>query len=301
MNRCLPSRLVPILLYHHMGGIGRPSRSYLEPALFEAQLETMRRGGYAAADLASLAGEMRAGRRMPRRRIAITFDDGWRDNYLLAFPILRRFRVPATIFLVSGRIGLKEYVGWEEIREMREAGVSFGAHTVSHPRLTEITPAEAKREIEESKKRIEDGLGEEVATFCYPYGFFNRAVRDMVEAAGFRAACCNSPGRLWPDGDLFALKRVTMTYRMRSRLMMAAALSGYYVWVKEMRAGNKPYINPKSQTPNSKGQIPNPESQTEVSKTKIANHESRPVGREGRPAELRGTSPQTGRGTTQPK
>lgn len=242
MKRYLPARLVPILLYHRLGAIDRPSRSYLDPRLFKKQLELMRRGGYTAVGLASLAEDLRAGTRIPRRRIAITFDDGWRDTYLDAFPILRRLRIPATVFLVSGRIGMKEYVRWEEIREMRMAGISFGAHTVSHPRLTEIPPAEAKREIEESKKRIEDGLGEEVATFCYPYGFFNRAVRDMTEAAGYRAACCNSPGRRWPDGDPFALKRVSMTYRMRNRPMLAAALSGYYVWAKEMRAGNKPYI-----------------------------------------------------------
>ena len=247
MMRYVPGRLVPILLYHHMGGIGRPSRSYLDPALFENQLDFMKRGGYSVTDLASLAEEMRAGIRVPPRRIVITFDDGWRDTYLAAFPILCRFRVPATIFLVSGRIGMKDYVGWEEIREMRRSGVSFGAHTVSHPRLTELHPGEAKREIEESKKIIEDGLGERVTTFCYTYGFFNRAVRDMVEAAGYRAACCNSPGRLWPDGDLFALKRVSMTYRMRNRFMLAAALSGYYVYFKELRVGNKPYIKSQIQ------------------------------------------------------
>jgi peptidoglycan/xylan/chitin deacetylase (PgdA/CDA1 family) len=242
MMRLLPGRLVPILMYHHLGTIGRPSRSYLDPALFEKQLAYLKGNGFSAADLAPLAEEMRAGGRIPPRRFVITFDDGWRDSYLAAFPILNRFRFPATMFIVTGRVGLKEYVGWEEIREMRKSGVSFGAHTVSHPRLTEIPPGEAKREIEVSKKILEDRLGEEVPTFCYPYGFFNRSVRDMVEAAGFRAACCNSPGRLWPDGDLFALKRVSMTYRMRNRILLSAALSGYYVWIKELRSGNKPYL-----------------------------------------------------------
>ena len=202
----------------------------------------MKRGGFAMLDLAALAGKMHSGDRIPSRTVALTFDDGWRDTYSTAFPSLARFGVPATVFLVSGRIGLKEYVGWDEIREMRRGGVSFGAHSVSHPRLTEIPPVEARREIEESKKRLEDGLGEEVPTFCYPYGFFNRAVRDMVEAAGFRAACCNTPGRRWPDGDRFALKRVSVTYRMRNRVAWAAALSGYYVFFKELRTGDKAYI-----------------------------------------------------------
>lgn len=237
----VPGRLVPILLYHHIGEIGRRSRSYLVQGAFDRQIERMARWGCSVDDLAVLAARMGEGKRIPPGTAAITFDDGWSDN-LPAFETLARFGFPATVFLVSGRIGWKGYLGWGEIRDARRAGISFGAHTVTHPRLTELPPAEARAELGDSKKAIEDGLGEEVPLFCYPYGFFNRAVRDMVRQAGYRAACCNSPGRLWPDGDLFALKRVTMTYRMRSRLLMAAALSGYYVYCKELRAGNKPYL-----------------------------------------------------------
>jgi len=242
MRRYLPRRLVPILMYHRMGSIGLPSRSWLEPDLFEEGLDRLKRGGFAVLDLAALAERIRLGERMPRRAVALTFDDGWLDTYAAALPILVRFRVPATVFLVSGRIGLREYVGWGEIREMRSCGITFGAHTVSHPRLTEIPPEQARGEIEDSKKQLEDGLGEEVPTFCYPYGFFNRGVRDMVQAAGFRAACCNTPGRGWPDGDPFALKRVSVTYRMRGRAAWAAAMSGYYVFFKELRRGDKGYL-----------------------------------------------------------
>jgi peptidoglycan/xylan/chitin deacetylase (PgdA/CDA1 family) len=204
----------------------------------------MARSGRVVLDLAVMVREMRAGRKPPGKAVAITFDDGWRDNYVHALPIMGRYGFPVTVFLVSGRIGLREYLGWPEIREMRAAGFGFGAHSVSHPRLTEIAPDDARGEIVGSKKAIEDGLGEEVSLFCYPYGFFNRSVRHMVEEAGYLGACCNAPGRLWPDGDPFALKRVTMTYRMGKRLVLAAALSGYYVLLKEIRSGNKGYISP---------------------------------------------------------
>ncbi len=246
--RFVPRRLTPILLYHHFGSIGRRSRSYIEPALFERQLGHLRRSGRVVLDLAALVDGMRR-RGVPRNAVAITFDDGWRDNYERGLPIVVRHGLPVTVFLVSGRVGLREYVGWPEIREMRAAGIRFGAHSVSHPRLTEIPPGEARREIMDSKKAIEDGLGEEVAMFCYPYGCFNREVRDMVEEAGYLGACCNAPGRLWPDDDLFALKRVTMTYRMKNRALIAAALSGYYVFVKEVRTGNKEYVKEKSPIP----------------------------------------------------
>ncbi|MCX6353637.1 MAG: polysaccharide deacetylase family protein [Candidatus Aureabacteria bacterium] len=245
--RYLPARLVPILLYHHLGSIGRRSRSYLDPSLFDRQFRFLRETGREVIGLDSLAEQIRGGGRISRKSVSITFDDGWRDNYERAFPILQRYGFPVTIFLVSGRIGLKDYLGWQEIREMRKGGIRFGAHTVSHPHLTEISPRAARSEIVDSKKALEDGLGEEVTFFCYPYGFLNRPVRDLVEEAGYRGACCNSPGRLWPDGDLFALKRVTMTYRMKGYVSLTASISGYYVFIKEWRSGNKEYIiNPKS-------------------------------------------------------
>ncbi|MEJ2745270.1 MAG: polysaccharide deacetylase family protein, partial [bacterium] len=214
---------------------------------FERQLAYCAESGFSVIDLAGLVEDIRGRRFIPEKSISITFDDGWYDNYTHAFPILQRRGVSATIFLVSGRIGLDGYLGWKEIREMRRAGIRFGGHTVSHPRLTELSLSEARKEIGDCKKALEDGLEEEVTLFCYPYGYLNRAVRDIVEEVGYRGACCNSPGRLWPDGDVFALKRVTMTYRMDNRFMLSASLSGYYVFYKELRTGNKGYImlNPK--------------------------------------------------------
>lgn len=249
---CVPKKLVPILLYHRFGDIGRPSRTFLDPSLFEKQLRRIRDYGYNVVDLDEIIGAVRTGGAPPLQTVSITIDDGWWDNYEIGFPIIRSLGFPVTIFLVSGRIGLDGYIGWREIREMREGGVRFQAHTVSHPRLTEIPAGDARREIADCKKALEDGLGEEVTSFCYPYGFFNRRVRDLVEEAGYRGACCNAPGRAWPDGDVFALKRVTMTYRMARPLLMRAALSGYYVFIKETRAGNKSYIMEKSEISNSK-------------------------------------------------
>jgi len=249
MMRYAPKRLIPILLYHHLGDMGRPSRSYLRPELLEKHLGYIKKTGREVIHLDDLVERMRTGTPVSRRTVVITFDDGWMDNYEPAFPLIRRYGFPVTIFLVPGRIGLKDYLGWSEIREMRREGIRFGAHTMDHPRLTEIPLSRARAEIGDSKKLIEDGLGEEVGFFCYPYGFFNKAVRDLVEEAGFRGACCNSPGRLWPDGDPFALKRVTMTYRVKGAVSLRYSLSGYYVFYKELRSGNKPYILMDSKSP----------------------------------------------------
>jgi peptidoglycan/xylan/chitin deacetylase (PgdA/CDA1 family) len=242
IGRYIPKRLYPVLLYHHIGSNGRRSRSYMEPVLFEEHLRHLRDGGYHVIYFADLVESIRSGRKLPRKTVSITFDDGWKDNYDLGVPLIARYRFPVTVYLVSGRIGLKGYLSWKEIREMEDAGFRFGAHGVNHPRLTEITLSAARREIVDCKKALEDGLGKEVKSFCYPYGFVNRAVRNLVEETGYRGACCNAPGRLWPDGDLFAMKRVTMTYRMANPALLLASLSGYYVFYKELWAGNKEYI-----------------------------------------------------------
>jgi peptidoglycan/xylan/chitin deacetylase (PgdA/CDA1 family) len=137
---------------------------------------------------------------LPKKPVVITFDDGYQDNYLYAFPVLKEYKFCATIFLVSGHIGgtnqwdsqQKEPVrllSQDEIREMADYGISFGAHTVTHPHLPQLTDDRAFYEITQSKREIEEVVGKEVVSFCYPYGEVSLRVKEMVAEAGFRCAC----------------------------------------------------------------------------------------------------------------
>jgi peptidoglycan/xylan/chitin deacetylase (PgdA/CDA1 family) len=144
----------------------------------------------------------------PGTKILITFDDGYRDNYERAFPILKRYGFPAVIFLTAGRIGHEGYLTAERIKEMSECGIEFGAHTVSHPHLTEISYLEAEAEIIESKNIIQDMMKKETRAFCYPYGDHNQSVKALVKEAGFSCAFSVKFGINYKGQDPYEIKRL---------------------------------------------------------------------------------------------
>jgi len=175
---------------------------------------------------------------MPPRPVIVTFDDGYMDNYLQAFPILKRYGVPATFFIPAGFIGTRkvtwwdlkafkrknarqpregpEFMGWGEIEEMAEWGMEFGSHTVSHISLAKASDVRIKDELSASKSEMEHRLGREITAFAYPYGEWDERAVKLVREAGFRFAVTLEHGlnrlercRVNP----FALKRIAVERR----------------------------------------------------------------------------------------
>lgn len=137
------------------------------------------------------------------KKIVITFDDGFRDNFLFAYEILQNLNIPFIIFLTVNFIGTEKlfsrykdkekdrFLNWNEVIEMAENGVEFGSHSLNHPDLTKLKKEEKEKEIIDSKKIIEDKIGKEVKFFCYPYGFYDKKVIEVVEKAGYKGAVVN--------------------------------------------------------------------------------------------------------------
>ncbi len=156
-------------------------------------------------------------------RVVLTFDDGYRDNYQNAFPVLKRLKLPAVIFLSTGYVGSlkkrpryknvpwrRDYLNWREVKEMAKHGITFGAHTVSHPHLSQLGYKEQKKEISRSMEI----LGRKVSTFqgikafCYPYGEYNKDTLKILKKLGVKMAFTVQPGINRKNTDPLKIKRI---------------------------------------------------------------------------------------------
>ena len=228
---------LPVLTYHKVGP--RPFNvrlkgMYMAPSLFDRQLAELRGAGFASTSLGGVVG--RDGN--PDRRIAITFDDGFANVLQNAAEPLARHRYKAIEFLVAYRIG--QFNEWEiregeareplmdmaQIKDWLAAGHEVGSHTLTHPMLTQISPEQAREEIFDSKKSLEDLFGVPIRHFCYPYGDWNPALRDLVREAGYQTASTTNPGVNHAAVSPFELKRMTARHQTRSLKALTARFFG---------------------------------------------------------------------------
>lgn len=218
---------IPVLTFHSIDD-GRAPTSF-GPVLFARGMETLALGGYRTISLAEAASLAAAKRPFPEKSFVITFDDGYRNVYEKAFPVLAEHSFTATVFLTTGdgaRTGsgdrLPELFGgetlsWGEIRIMNDAGVDFGAHTLTHPDLTRLSPEDAAHEIAASRGVIERALGAPVTAFAYPYGKYD-AHSLAITQREFACACSDELGLFTASGNLHAIPRVDAFYLRGERL-----------------------------------------------------------------------------------
>lgn len=185
---------VPILVYH----IVRPSYSSDSqavkalahtPEIFDAEMKYLAEAGYTVIPFSALEDYFKDGTPLPARPIIISFDDGWSDQFEYAFPILEKYHYPATFFVFTNPIGTRGFLTWDDLRAMRDAGMTIGSHSRSHPYLTKITdPAVLWSEIDGSKQTLEKNLGITVREFAYPFGLYDATTTAAVVKAGYVSA-----------------------------------------------------------------------------------------------------------------
>ncbi|MGE3507398.1 MAG: polysaccharide deacetylase family protein [Vicinamibacterales bacterium] len=179
---------------------------YVTRSAFERHLRYLREH-HDVIDLDQLFAWLRGTLTTTRSPCVITFDDGWADNFTVAYPLLRQYGLPASIFLISEKVGDPALLTWEQVHEMRQHGVSFGSHTATHPVLTEIGDAAVVEELTLSKARLERELGTPCRWVCYPKGRFDE--RSLAAARQlYVGALSTIEGPVAKDSDLHRIPRI---------------------------------------------------------------------------------------------
>ena len=211
-----PAVRVPILMYHYIRVNPDPHDQLgfnlsVTPSDFARQMDWLAANGYHPIDFNDLRGYLFGQGRLPDRPVVLTFDDGYRDLYTTAYPILRAHGFKAVSYVVSGFVNSPVSVTSEQVLEMDAHGIQIGAHTVSHADLTKLSSANLWHEVHDSKTSLEGLLGHPVVDFCYPSGRVDDAVIQAVSAAGFQTATTTQPGVVHSAGDRFVWTRVRVS------------------------------------------------------------------------------------------
>ncbi len=173
-----------VFMYHHVKPDTGKDAFSISPEVFEKQVKYLLSKGYNFIGLEDLS----AGKEI-KKPVMITFDDGYLDNYKYVFPILKKYKIKAVIFLIAAQIGNNpDLMSWQQVLEMQGSGlVSFGSHGLNHKNIRRMDEELSLQELKESKRILEDKLRHQVTSFCYPFGAggTDKRVRKLVFDAGY--------------------------------------------------------------------------------------------------------------------
>ena len=207
---------VPVLMYH-MVDTNVPSHdlitlhlTVMAPA-FDAQLKLLRGAGYRPLSLDDVWAGL-SGRTPPARGVVLTFDDGYEDNYTVAFPILKKYGWTGTFFVVTSTIGTRGHMTASQLDEMARAGMAIESHGQHHIDFSQLPLGAARTELSKSKQIIAGWSGRPVTFFAYPAGRFTPALERLLGDLGYHGALTEIPGFVTPASRPFALERVRVDH-----------------------------------------------------------------------------------------
>jgi len=234
---------VPVLMYHRICDLTpREARSPLmrsltvSPAHFEQQIRYLVENGFTFLLARDVEAAVREHRSLPEKAVVLTMDDGYKDNFDHAFPILREYGVPATMFLVSATVNTEGHLSWDDVLVMRREQVGYGSHTVHHYDLTLLPAGQVDYELCASRRTIESHLGERITDIAYPSGKVNALVEERTRADGYLAGWKKGGGPVQPENDLYLLPRVRVCGGTTMAEFKRIVWSGVYVIRERQRA-----------------------------------------------------------------
>ena len=206
---------VPILMYHYLSTPPADADIYrrdlsVSPELFAAQLDRLLAEGYMAVTLYQVMDALQRGAPLPEKPVVITFDDGYRDNYENAFPLLRARAMPATIFVVTDFIDEQrpEYLTWDMAREMLQNGIAIESHGRNHASLAGQEDDYLVWQTLGSLETLEYELGVRPRFLSYPAGEYDQRTIDVIHSAHFWAAATTEQGLMLDSAQPFELPRI---------------------------------------------------------------------------------------------
>ena len=251
--------VIPVLMYHSVSNDPETdAHPYFwvntTPERFDSQMRFLKENNY---DVISLSHAVEflygAGNKSDKHvsYVVITFDDGFRDFYLNAFPILQKYGFTATVFLPTNyitdhtkKMAGKEHLSWDEVAELYKHGISFGSHTANHPQLKSLNRDDVNFEIRHSKQIIESKIGAPVDSFSYPFAFpeedkeLTSYLTETLASSGYKYGVSTRIGRASVKDPVYFLKRLPVNSR-DDLAFFKAKLEGGYDWLHWIQLTSK--------------------------------------------------------------
>lgn len=201
------NRAVLVLNYHKIANEHKSLSVTLDD--FEQHMKWLQEYGFTCITPGQLYDFVANGADLPEKPVLITFDDGYKDNYTNAFPIMKKYGMKGTIFVVTGFLGVYDnYLTWDQAKELLEAGFNIESHTYSHKSMTEASDEDITKELVKSRQTIKEKLGIDSDFMAYPTGTYNLHIAELVKEAGYKGAFTIKYDNVSRDSNVYALERV---------------------------------------------------------------------------------------------
>lgn len=200
---------IPVLMYHSIDDNGFFNPWKMSKGEFDEQMKFLKDNHFTTLTLDELYDSLENGKPVPEKSVVVTLDDGYRDSYTNAYPILKKYGIKATVFVIAGTIdNNKGYLTSGEIKEMLQNGIDFESHTVHHEQLNKLSYKAQLNTLAESKKIMEEFTGKEIKYLAYPYGDYNENTIKAAKAAGYKMAFLANGKWAHKSSGIYTLQRI---------------------------------------------------------------------------------------------
>ena len=205
---------VVILEYHHVSDdVGEDGWAYtVPPADFAQQLDYLQAEGYTTITMQDFMRARKGKQELPEKPVVLTFDDGYEDNYTTLLPMLEERHMTAVVYMVTNSIGRKDYLSWNQLRDMQKRGIEIGSHTANHQPLTRLDREKQAEEMKLSKLLMEWNGLKTIYSFSYPNGAYDEGMPELLQENEYLNAVTGDGGINTFKTNPYLLQRTNISH-----------------------------------------------------------------------------------------